>query len=91
MSTTHNSQLPPLVVDTKEAARLCGISERHFITLNDEGLLGPRPVRLKSSVRWLICELADWLKAGCPTREQWDKIKDASAAAFNPMPARPSN
>jgi predicted DNA-binding transcriptional regulator AlpA len=77
-------QIPPLAVDTKEAARLCGVSERHFITLNEEGLLGPRPVRLKTSVRWVISELTAWLNAGCPTREQWDTLKERLSTAIRP-------
>lgn len=81
MNNPHG-QLPPLAVDTKEAARLLGVSERHFITLNDEGLLGPRPVRLKSSVRWVISELTDWLHSGCPTREQWDAMRNKLMAAI---------
>lgn len=78
----EGNRLEPLAIDTKEAARLCSISERHFINLDEEGLLGPRAVRLKSSVRWVLSELREWLNAGCPNREKWDqrKAEDRSAA-----------
>lgn len=62
---------PPLAVNTTEAARLCSISIRHFLKLDSEGRLGPTCLRLGSSVRWNVAELAAWLNAGCPDRSQW--------------------
>ena len=84
MTLTHSEhQRHPFAVDTKEAARLCSVSERHFIKLNDEDLLGPKPVRLGTCVRWNVDELRAWLKAGCPHRERWEAI----CADHSPSPA----
>lgn len=63
------------LLTTQQAAKLCGISERHFLTLDQRGELGPERVRLGSSVRWNHAELTDWMNRGCPKREQWSMIK----------------
>lgn len=69
------TQCPPLLVDTKEAARLCSISERHFAKLDQDDQLGPTSLRLGSCVRWNVAELTEWLNSGCPCRERWRVLK----------------
>lgn len=38
----------------------------------------PAPVRLGRSVRWDEAELDAWILAGCPCRERWEVLKEAS-------------
>ncbi len=67
---TTNSD--PLLVDAKEAARMCGISISTWHTLVAAGKT-PAPVRLGRSVKWRRDELVAWIAAGCPARDKWDK------------------
>ncbi|MCA9047188.1 MAG: hypothetical protein KDA89_00570 [Planctomycetaceae bacterium] len=71
-----SDQRAPLAVDTKEAARLCSISERHFLKLDEDDRLGPRSLRLGTCVQWNVAELTAWLNAGCPHREQWEAMRE---------------
>ena len=64
-------------LSAKDAARLLGISERHFWSLLAEGKLGPQPISLGRSKRWLVSELHDWLERGAPCREQWQQVRRA--------------
>jgi predicted DNA-binding transcriptional regulator AlpA len=54
------------LVDAKEAARLCRISESMLYKLNAAGRM-PKPVRLGSLLRWRRRDLLEWIDAGCPT------------------------
>ena len=73
MIQTSDAPRLPLAVPTKEAARLCSISERHFLKLDEDDRLG---LRLGNCVRWNVSELNAWLNAGCPHREQWEAMKE---------------
>ncbi len=53
------------LVDAKEAARLCSISESMLYKLNAAGKI-PAPVRIGSLLRWKRRELLEWIEAGCP-------------------------
>lgn len=65
----------PLLVDAKTAARLCGgISLRTWWSLHSAAKT-PLPVRLNRRTLWRAGELADWCKAGCPTRDRWQSMK----------------
>ena len=72
----------PLLVDTATAARLCGVSERHWSRANDRAEIGPRPVHIGERVLWRVNELADWVAAAngqgqLPGRIAWDRRKEA--------------
>ena len=66
---------PALLVDAKEAARLCSISRAGWFRLCSSGRT-PRPIRLGARVLWLIDELRRWLEAGAPPRDRWEQIKE---------------
>jgi predicted DNA-binding transcriptional regulator AlpA len=38
----------------------------------------PAPLRIGGSVRWRAEEIRDWLDAGAPDRETWERIKPTS-------------
>jgi excisionase family DNA binding protein len=71
----HVRDLQRIVLTAAEMAEKLRISQRHLWALNSSGRL-PRPIRLGRAVRWSMSEIEDWLTAGAPTREQWEKMRD---------------
>ena len=65
-----------LLVDSTEAARLCGISRTMWWSLHSSGRV-PAPVRLGRRTLWSVDELRGWIAAGCPARERWLAQGDA--------------
>lgn len=62
-----------LLLEAREAARLCGRSLRTWRTWDAGGLV-PSPVRIGRSVLWRRGELEAWVAAGCPDREAWHAL-----------------
>lgn len=75
---------PARLMTVGEVAGLLGLSERQVWKLNTSGKL-PAPVRIGRSVRWRRQELLDWIEAGTPAREAWEKIRPGAAAARKPI------
>ena len=76
-----NEPLPPWRAEyDEEVAKLLSISERHVWALDSSGRI-PTPIRLGRSVRWNVDELCAWQDAGCPARDEWERIKSARGAA----------
>ena len=64
-----------LTVSVEGLAKLLHASERHVRTMKSRHLL-PKPIPLGGKiVRWSIKEIEDWIAAGTPTQEQWEKLK----------------
>ena len=61
----------PLLVDAREAARLCGLSRSSWLALRAQGRV-PRSIRLGRRVLWSTAELSAWVDAGCPVRDVWE-------------------
>jgi len=59
-----------LLVDSDDAAVLCGVSRTMWWTLHAQGRV-PAPVRLGRRTLWRVDELRRWTEAGCPPREKW--------------------
>ncbi len=75
MSTQlHSTESDCLAISAEEAAKLLGISKRHFASLHAQGRI-PRPINLGRSVRWSLPELRDWIDAGAPERSRWEVLK----------------
>lgn len=64
----------PILVDSKTAARLLGVSRSTLDSWDSAGLC-PAPVRLGGRVLWSVDKLRDWAQAGCPSREQSEKLR----------------
>ena len=67
----------PLLVDARQAAALCGVSERTWWALSSAGKT-PLPVRLGRRTLWRAAGpggLEAWVAAGCPPRERWEATK----------------
>ena len=70
----------PLLVDTPAAAKLCGVSERHFLTLKTAGRT-PAPVKLGKAVRFPVEHLRAWVRMGCPPRAEFERRYPAGPPA----------
>jgi predicted DNA-binding transcriptional regulator AlpA len=66
----------PLLVDAREAARLCGVSRATWWALHSSGRV-PLPVRLGRRTLWAAMELTAWTESGCPPRDRWQAMKGA--------------
>jgi predicted DNA-binding transcriptional regulator AlpA len=68
-------EVPPAAVDAAGAGRFCGVSRSQWWKLHSAGKV-PLPVYLGSKApRWLLDELRAWLEAGCPTRQEWQRMR----------------
>ena len=59
-----------LLLDGREAARLCAVGLRTWRRLDSSGRV-PLPVRIGRRVLWRADELREWIVAGCPSRARW--------------------
>lgn len=67
-----NLTLEKILLTTPEAAESLGVSERHFISLERSGQIGPLPIRLGRSVRYSFEALQSWAAQGCPSNAYRD-------------------
>jgi len=72
----------PFLSDAKDAGKLIGVSRSLFLQLDSNGRLGPESVSLGNGTkrqcrRWNTEELKQWADAGCPSRQEWRKRKEA--------------
>jgi predicted DNA-binding transcriptional regulator AlpA len=68
---------PPLLVDARAAARLCGIGRTLWLQLASAGRV-PAPVRLGRRTLWNREELILWCNAKCPGRDRWQAMVDSA-------------
>ena len=69
--------MPPLLLKSSDAARVCGVSLRLWRTWNTLGK-NPAPLRVGPTLFWKHEELARWVEAGCPTRQRWNALCEKS-------------
>lgn len=58
-----------------DCAALMDIGRATWWNWNSQGLV-PAPVRVGGSVRWRSEEIQAWVKAGCPARSEWTRIRE---------------
>lgn len=63
----------PLAVGAADAGRMLGISRSSWLAMVSGGR-APGGIRLGRRVVWRVSELSDWLKAGAPGRDDWDRM-----------------
>jgi predicted DNA-binding transcriptional regulator AlpA len=68
-----------LLVNDREAGRLCGIGRSSWRKLHSTGKT-PLPVHLGRRVLWRVAELVAWSNNGCPPRHKWEWPAAASHA-----------
>ena len=56
-----------LLVGAAEAAELCGVSKRHWLSLDSAGKI-PLSVKLGSRRLWSVDSLRQWVQQGCKPR-----------------------
>jgi predicted DNA-binding transcriptional regulator AlpA len=66
----------PLLVDTDQAAALCGVSPASWYRLKAAGKT-PAPVRLGGKVLYRVEDLRLWVALGCPDRKEFEVRKAA--------------
>jgi predicted DNA-binding transcriptional regulator AlpA len=66
---------PKILLNSREAAKLLNISEKTLWTYYNSGRI-LKPIRIGTSVRWNAHELRRWADAGCPSHEEWLKMKE---------------
>ncbi len=71
-----NGNTAPLLVDARQAARLCGLGRTSFLAADRTGELGPRSIRLGRRRLWSVSELASWVRRGCPPHGVWLPLRD---------------
>lgn len=64
----------PLLLSAPRLAELLGVSVRMVWVMNQDGTLGPLPIRLRGATRWKAEEVARWVQADCPPRERWLEV-----------------
>jgi predicted DNA-binding transcriptional regulator AlpA len=73
---TQPAESPPLLIDAKTLARLCGSSCATIWRWHAAARL-PRPLRLTSgTTRWRRTDIDLWVSLGCPDRESFETTKD---------------
>ena len=71
----------PLLVDSKDAAAILGLSTSEFYSLHCNGRLGPSPVSIKGKELWRVAELRRWVDEGaCAPRKKWHEMKGADTS-----------
>ncbi len=65
----------PLCVEARGLGHLLSLSRATIFQLHSAGKL-PLPVRFGArGVRWYVLEIQQWIEAGQPDREQWERAK----------------
>ena len=66
---------PKILLSSREAAKLLAISERTLWGFANSGRI-LKPIHFVTSVRWNTNELHCWADAGCPSNDEWMKMKE---------------
>ncbi len=75
MSTKKTTQnVAQMLLTYRQAAEFLGISVNHLIRLNHAEKI-PAPIRMGKSIRFNQQELQNWINAGGPSRNQWQRMK----------------
>ncbi len=67
-----------------DLAKRLRISIRQVRKLHSEALV-PAPVKLGRSARWRTTEIGEWVAAGCPSREAWEKRAEQRRLRVEPV------
>ncbi|MBN2127950.1 MAG: helix-turn-helix domain-containing protein [Sedimentisphaerales bacterium] len=63
------------LLSTSAVARILSLSKRTVHRLNASALI-VRPLRISGSVRYLESELMAWIRAGMPSRQEWEAFEE---------------
>ncbi len=65
----------PLLRDFSSTARSLGIGKSLLYQMDSDGRLGPKKIRFGRRSLLDTEEIADWVRAGTPCRDVWQKMK----------------
>ena len=65
-----------ILLKTPAAAAALSMSETQFRNQLAQGRIGPRELRFGKSVRYCRAELEAWARAGCPKRQDWERMNN---------------
>ena len=68
------ANIAPLLLDSEQAAILCGVGRSLWWSLHSAGRV-PLPVKLGRRTLWRREELESWIRAGCPARDKWEALR----------------
>ena len=78
--TTPTATTPapaPLLWTAEQCAAACSVCRASWFSMQAAGAI-PAPVLARGHIRrWAADEIAEWCKAGCPSRERWEQIRGA--------------
>jgi predicted DNA-binding transcriptional regulator AlpA len=63
----------------KALAQVLDLSERSLTRKDSAGQI-PRAVNIAGAKRWRRTEIEAWIDAGCPPRDQWERMSRREAA-----------
>lgn len=69
-------KVEPLLVSVSDAALMLGISRPLLYQMLSDGRFGLVGTRFGRKRLFSTEELRNWVKAGCPSREKWLKIRE---------------
>lgn len=61
------------LLDVVQVCRVLNLGRTAFYSLRSSQKFGPMPIKLNRKLLYRRRELIDWIKAGCPTRHQWQE------------------
>ncbi len=62
-----------LTIDTETLGRLLDRSPASILRDDSAGRV-PKPIRIGHGQRWLVVEIEEWIRHGCPPRNEWSAI-----------------
>jgi predicted DNA-binding transcriptional regulator AlpA len=71
---TRSDDDNPVLLTAAQASAMFQKTERTWRTWDALSMI-PRPMRIGRSLYWRLGELKAWIEAGCPRREEWERIK----------------
>lgn len=63
------------LIGADDVGELLDCSRRHVTNMDDNGRI-PKSFKLGTLRRWDAAEIAGWISAGCPSRSQWERVRD---------------
>ena len=74
VETSNPAAVEPLAVGAQQLGKPLSLSKRTIHRPDSSGHF-PRAVRMGRAKRWLVDEIQEWLRAGAPSREDWERMK----------------
>jgi predicted DNA-binding transcriptional regulator AlpA len=65
----------PMLFTKKALAQLLNLSERSVSRKVSAGLI-PKAINLSGTKRWIRAEILEWIAAGCPPSDRWERVRD---------------